>query len=244
MSSGKSLSIWYSGLYDTPRSAEQQRHSMHNTPPEEPNADPGQNNSVTEWIRNAARGDLESEANLFRRYMEPLARRAAGKLSTGEKIVVDGEDLVGEVFMGFLQTLDKGGWKQLQNRQDLWTILLTIMDRRITDMRRKKNAEKRGSGREQGESGIAGPGEAMDQRPMQSLPDREPTAQETAILQEEVRAFLQRLPDDTFRSIAKELLAGYSQAEMQQRLQLSHSTIERKVGIIRILFQQSLSTDS
>lgn len=169
---------------------------------------------------------------------------ASRRLSGNVARVIGGEDLASEVITGFLHQLDQVGFRQPQAQQDLWEILLSLAQRRITDNRRRQSAQKRGGNSQLGESGMGDLKDPAAMRPMQQVEGREPTPEEAVEVSDLIATFLNSLPDQTLRRIAAALLGGQSQVEMQRDLNLSHATVQRKIQIIRQRLRHYLTAES
>ena len=169
---------------------------------------------------------------------------ASRRLSGNVARVIGGEDIASEVITGFLHQLDQVGFRQPQAQQDLWELLLSLAQRRITDNRRRQSAQKRGGNSQLGESGMGDLKDPAAMRPMQQVEGREPTPEEAVEFSDLIATFLNSLPDQTLRRIAAALLGGQSQVEMQRDLNLSHATVQRKIQIIRQRLRHYLTAES
>lgn len=68
---------------------------------------------------------------------------------------------------------------------------------------------------------------------LENAPVGEPGPEFIAICEEECERLLNRLADDSLRQTAQLRLAGLSNAEIAQRLQVSLRSVERKLQLIR-----------
>jgi DNA-directed RNA polymerase specialized sigma24 family protein len=67
----------------------------------------------------------------------------------------------------------------------------------------------------------------------------EPDPQFAAQVAEEFQALLDRLEDDTLRSVACYKLEGYTNGEIAARLQYTDRTVERKLALIRRVWEET-----
>ena len=188
--------------------------------------------SVTEWLQQAQlASDPEAFAFLFERYLQQVTRLASCRLPARLKPVVDGDDIAAEVFVELNRGLQEGRFQKLQDRRDLWQILVMLSERRATAWRRRQQADKRGGGEVVGESAIVGNDSVA--LPFSRFAGSEPSPEDASVLAETLRRFLHDLPDDKFRSIAADWLTGFTQQEIAERADVGLATVERRIRILR-----------
>jgi DNA-directed RNA polymerase specialized sigma24 family protein len=90
-------------------------------------------------------------------------------------------------------------------------------------------------GRPRPGSELAGEDDELDVLAQQ--PDRAPAPDLAALLDEQYRELLDRLGDDVLRRIAVWKLEGYGNDEIAQRLGCGLRTVERKLGVIRSIWE-------
>jgi DNA-directed RNA polymerase specialized sigma24 family protein len=190
--------------------------------------------SVTRWIGGLKGGDSDAARELWRRYFETLVRFARARLRNSSRVVRDEEDIALSAFDSFCAAAAGGRFPQLEDRQDLWRLLLTITARKAADEAQRQHAQKRGGGRVVGESvlarGVPG-GEFLD-----TIACPEPTPEFAAMLAEECKVRLDALPDETQRHIALLKMAGLSNQEVADRLGCGLRSVVRKLSLIRKLW--------
>src|SRR5687768_16542494 len=108
--------------------------------------------SVTMWLGGLKAGCSDAAAKIWHRYVEQLVRHARRKLGRSPRRAVDEEDVVLSAFDGFLQGVDDGRFLKLDDRDDLWQVLVMLTERRAIALRRRELALKRGGGQVRGES--------------------------------------------------------------------------------------------
>jgi DNA-directed RNA polymerase specialized sigma24 family protein len=195
---------------------------------------PTSEHSVTVWLEQLQAGDSAAAQQLWQRYVERLIRLASRKLGDLPRRVADEEDVVLSAFHDFLQGVEEGRFARLDDREDLWQVLVMLTERRAIGLRRQVQAEKRGGGQVRGESVLAGDCALSSAAPgIGQLPGCDPTPQFAAQVQEEFSRLYRLLEDDTLRRIAWEKLEGYTNVELAARLGLSLRAVERKLQLIR-----------
>ncbi|MFM7168384.1 MAG: ECF-type sigma factor, partial [Planctomycetaceae bacterium] len=136
-----------------------------------------------------------------------------------------------EVFVELNKGLQEGRFQQMQDRRDLWQVLVMLSERRAIAWRRRQQAEKRGGGEVVGESAVVGNDSVA--LPFSRFAGSEPSPEDAAVLAETLRRFLQDLPDNEFRSIAADWLTGFTQQEIADRASVGLATVERRLRILR-----------
>ena len=199
---------------------------------------------VTVWLRNLTRGDPRAGQVLWDRYFERLVSYARRKLEGMPRRVADEEDVALSAMQSFCQGAAEGRFPQLNDRQDLWKLLITIAARKAHKQRRKQATSKRGGGLVRGESvffqvGADEAGAGLDQ-----AVGAEPTPEFALEVAEECERRMACL-DDSLREIALYRLAGLTHVEIAAKLGCAVRTVERKAERIRAQWeQQDLATDS
>lgn len=184
--------------------------------------------SVTGWINGLKAGNEAAAQHLWERYFQRLVRQAQARLAPRFRRSADEEDVALSAFRSFFRCVEEGRFPRLNDRDDLWRILLTITERKAFGHIRHESREKRGGGNIQDadEEGGAEP----------TCP--EPTPAFTAELVEEVQTRLNALPDDTLREIAIRKMEGFTIEEIATVLACSPRSVKRKIQVIRSLWTE------
>ncbi|NLS96961.1 MAG: RNA polymerase subunit sigma-70 [Planctomycetaceae bacterium] len=193
-----------------------------------------QDRSVTAWIDGLKSGDSAAAGEIWQRYIDRLVRLARAKLGSSPRRVSDEEDVALSAFNDFLQGVQQNRFARLDDRDDLWQILVVITERKAMGQQRHERAQKRGGGQVRGESVFAAAEADNSQQPgLAQWADREPTPAFAVQMTEEMRRALDSLGDDVQREVAIGKLAGYTNKELADRLGISLRAVERKLSIIR-----------
>lgn len=189
---------------------------------------------VTGWMLRLADGSETAARLLWEKYFNRLVRFVRTRFSDLPRRTADEEDFVLSAMDSFCQGLQKGQFRALTNRDDLWKLLVTITARKTRAERRRHRAVKRGQGRVRGESVFGQAGRAADEdRGIGEILGSEPTPELACMLAEQCRTLLDELKDETLRQIALYRLEGYSAAEIAAKLGCVRRTVERKLERIR-----------
>jgi DNA-directed RNA polymerase specialized sigma24 family protein len=187
--------------------------------------------SVTRWIGDLKGGDPAAARELWRRYFETLVRFARARLRSTARAAEDEEDVALSAFDSFCAAAAGGRFPRLEDREDLWRLLVTITARKAADLAQRERAQKRGGGRVVDERALAGavPGAEF----LDAIACPAPTPEFAAILAEECRLRLDGLTDETQRRIALLKMEGFSDQEVADRLGCGLRSVVRKLNLIR-----------
>jgi len=173
---------------------------------------------------------------LWEEYFDRLVRQARQRLrgTLGNQA----EDVALSVFDSFIRRAAARQFPRLDDRDDLWQILLTLTARKAASLARQETSARRGGGQVQALSELAGSESA-------SLPveDANPTPAEAAAMAEECSQLLGLLEEE-LRKVAVWKMEGYTHAEVAERLGVSVPTVERKLALIRNAWRQARSSET
>jgi DNA-directed RNA polymerase specialized sigma24 family protein len=158
------------------------------------------------------------------------ARRKLGGRSHG---AAGGEDVAQSAFKSFFRGVEGRRFADLGNRNELWQLLMMLVERKAFDLTRRETSQKRGGGKV-APLGTVGADKARG---------REPPPDVQAEIAENVEVRLNGLGDDVLRAVAVGKLAGYTHAEIAEQLKCTVSTVERKVALIRDAWRKELADE-
>ena len=101
--------------------------------------------SVTVWIASLKAGDADAAQKLWQRYFETLVRLARDRLRGAPRTVADEEDAALSAFDSFVRGAARGRYPRLDDRDDLWRLLVTITARKALRLARDARSQKRAS---------------------------------------------------------------------------------------------------
>jgi DNA-directed RNA polymerase specialized sigma24 family protein len=200
--------------------------------------------SISHWVARLKAGDPEAAEAIWRRYCEQLVRLGQRKLCGSRRRVADEEDVALSAFDSFCRGAAQGRFPALDDRNDLWRLLVTITARKASDLIQRERRNKRGGGRVRGESALLKPGEDSDSAAagLDQIAGTEPSPEFAAQFGEECRRLLERLADPQLRAVALWKMESYTNAEIAERLQCAVTTVERKLRVIRSLWSEGQSS--
>lgn len=181
--------------------------------------------SVTDWLTRLKAGDAVAAQLLWERYFARLVALARSRLATARKGVSDEEDAALSAFDSFCRGAVDGRFPRLDDRDDLWRVLVVIVHRKAADHAKRERRLKRG-----------GPDLSTVEIDWEVVLSSEPGPDVAAEVAEECERLLALLGDETLRAIAVGKMEGYTVEELAEKLGCAPRTVERKLRLIRELW--------
>ena len=191
---------------------------------------PDQTHSVTHFIQRLKDEDPEAARQIWLRYFERLLPLARARLRTISDRALDEEDVLVSVFDRFFLATKEQRFARLQDRDDLWQILLMLTERKVSDQYRRAGAQKRSHDR----TGAESPGFAES---LQNAADPEPGPAFVAAFNDSIARAMGRLSEPVTREVAVLKMEGWQNREIAERLSISLTSVERKLRLIREVWQ-------
>jgi RNA polymerase sigma factor (sigma-70 family) len=192
--------------------------------------------SVTTWLAQLRSGNREAAEQLWERYFARLVEFARHQLRGTSRGDADEEDVALSAFHSFCQAANR--FPRLNDRHDLWQILVMLTARKAYQERRRQQARKRG--------GLAGPegprcsGTALgEDQELDEIIGTEASPEFAVQVAEEFQTLLEALPDEDLRLVARLRLESHTNAEIARRLRCSERSVERKLALIRGFWEES-----
>jgi DNA-directed RNA polymerase specialized sigma24 family protein len=197
--------------------------------------------SVSRHLEAFKADDSAAAQALWDRYFDRLTRLAHRRLGDLPRSVADSEDVAVSVFTSLCRGAAAGRFPQLNDRDDLWRVLLVLTRQKVADQARYQGRQKRGGG----ESARRTVSQREDGTPVEldQLVGDEPTPELLVELDEEYRSRLNELRDDTLRRIACLRMESHTVPEIAESLGISPRSVERKLGLIRDAWLPTLKGD-
>lgn len=189
--------------------------------------------SVTRFIEGLKADDPQAAGQIWQRFFDRLLPLARARLRGLNDKTVDEEDILVSVFDRFFQAAADQRFAELNDRDDLWQILIMLTDRRVAEQYRKSGAQKRGGDHVRRLDDLAAPGQDL-----RELADGDPDPRFVAAFNDSLAFALRQLVDDKAREVALLRLEGFENQEIADRLQISLSSVERKLRVVREMWQE------
>jgi DNA-directed RNA polymerase specialized sigma24 family protein len=191
--------------------------------------------SVTHWINLLKAGEHAAAQPLWERYFPRLVGLARARLRGAARRAADEEDVALSAFDSFCRYAEQGRFPQLHDRDDLWQVLVLLAARKAVSLARHESRLKRGGGTVVGEEALGATED--DAGGLASVVGDEPTPEFAAQVAEECTRLLDMLGDAELRQVALWKMEGYTNDEIGSRLGCVERTVERKLRVIRGLWE-------
>jgi DNA-directed RNA polymerase specialized sigma24 family protein len=190
--------------------------------------------SVTHWLGQLRAGDRTAARHLWERYFRLLVSRARAALANTPRRAADEEDVALSAFDSFCKGAEQGRFPNLDDRNDLWRLLLRLTARKAAHLRRDQKCLKRGGGKVVTEVDLVGPDAEGDEAAgLEAVIGAEPTPELAVQVAEEYRRLLDGLGDNELRSIAVWQMEGHTVEDIAAKMGRSARTVARKLAVIR-----------
>jgi DNA-directed RNA polymerase specialized sigma24 family protein len=189
--------------------------------------------SITHWLHLLKAGDRDAAQPLWEAYFVRLVGVARSHLQgLREKTGADEEDVALSAFDTFCRNAQNGVFPRLDDRDDLWQVLLVLTVRKARSLARRQKRLKRGAGRVVTFADL-------DDEDVEAVLSTEPAPEVAIQLAEECQQLIEQLNDDSLRRVALWKLEGYNNREIAERMGCVEKTVERKLRSIRQLWSDS-----
>ncbi len=196
---------------------------------------------MTRWVTALKAGDPAAAQPLWERYHRRLVALARQKLRAARRRAADEDDVVQSAFHSFFRGVARGRFPQLNDRDNLWRVLVVITARKALDQLAHERSQRQGGGTVGGESRMSPGGAAGDEAALEQVVGEEPTPEFAAQVAEQYGRLLDLLGDETLRQVAVWKMEGLTNDEIAGRLDCSRRTVARKLETIRIIWSQEQS---
>jgi DNA-directed RNA polymerase specialized sigma24 family protein len=148
----------------------------------------------------------------------------------------DEEDAALSAFDRFCRAAVEGRFPRLDDRDDLWRLLVAITEREAADQMRRARRLKRGGGRVRGEADLNVSGRDEAVAGLDRIAGPQPTPDFAAEFAEEYRRLFEALRDEELRRMAVWEPEGHTVDEIAAQLGCARRTVARRLELIRTLW--------
>jgi DNA-directed RNA polymerase specialized sigma24 family protein len=187
--------------------------------------------SITELLPRLINGDSIAEKRIWDAFFANLCRVAHHRLAGRGARGADEEDVALSAFASVCRRLQRGDFPELNSRDELWRLLVTVTERKAHTLLRDERRQKRGGGKLSGESVFQNL-DSSQPCGLDAIASADPTPEFEAAMAEAIRNLLSALDEPT-RQIALLKVAGHRNEDIATQLNRSLPTIERKLKLIR-----------
>jgi DNA-directed RNA polymerase specialized sigma24 family protein len=190
-------------------------------------------NPVTQWIAALKQGDQAAAQGLWEAYFRRLVGLARARLRDAPRRIADEEDVALSAFDSFCRGVQAGRFPRLDDRHDLWQILVLITVRKAINLRNYEARRSRGMGKTESLTDLTPEG-------VEAIGGDGPTPELAAQFAEEYQRLMDQLGDPGLQRVATFKLEGYTNEEIAARLGCVVSTVERKLARIRKVWAREM----
>jgi DNA-directed RNA polymerase specialized sigma24 family protein len=190
---------------------------------------------ITRWLRQLKDGDASAAQELWQHYYARLVGLARQRLRGTPRRVADEEDVALSAFDSFCRRAGEGFFPRLDDRDDLWQVLVMITMRKAADLANHERRQKRGGG------AVAAASELGDGVAFAELISHDPGPALAAEVAENCRRLLDALGDGVLRAVAVAKMEGETNGAIAVRLGVSQATVERKLRGCRGILEKCLA---
>ena len=191
---------------------------------------------VTIWLDQLRAGDHGAVQPLWDRYFHRLVALARARLKTAPRRAADEEDVALSAFKSFCLAAEEGCFPRLDDRDDLWQVLMAITIRKAANLANHERRQKRGGG------AVVGASELGDGEVFAELISRDPDPALAAEVAENCRRVLDALGEGVLREIAVAKMQGETNKAIAARLDVAEITVERKLAVCREILKKCLES--
>jgi DNA-directed RNA polymerase specialized sigma24 family protein len=194
--------------------------------------------SVTHWIHQLEAGDRDAAQRLWERYIDRLARLAGQKLR-GVPGAANKQDVALSAFDSFCRGAAGDRFPQLNDRDDLWALLVRITERKVNDRARSEGRQNPADSPAGTNSTLSGAADASGfGSQLDPTGQPEPTPEFAAQAAEVCQRLMDRLGDDDLRQIAVWKMEGYTNPEIAERAGCALPAVDQRLRLIRKTWEQ------
>jgi DNA-directed RNA polymerase specialized sigma24 family protein len=193
--------------------------------------------SITHWVQQLQEGERTAAQRLWEVYVQRLIQLALKKLQGLPPQLADPEDVALSAFKSFCLAAERQRLPRLEDRHDLWQVLVMLTRNKAAKLREYHCRGKRDHRRVRREADMA----PEDSRAFyELLQSGEPDPQFAAEVADQCQWLLQILPDEHLRQLAQRKLEGYTNVEIAELLGCALATVERRLTRIRQFWREQL----
>jgi RNA polymerase sigma factor (sigma-70 family) len=187
--------------------------------------------SITQWIAALKIGEAEAAHRLWNTYFERLVALARGHVGLVASGGSDAEDVAQSVFKSLCLGAERGKFPRLNDRDNLWALLVAMTAYKSRDLIRRERFLKRGGGRVLNEGALAESREPVTH--IEQVIGRDPTPEFAVQVAEQCEILLSCL-NDVRRRTAELKLQGFTNQEIAEQMDCGLRTVERRLNAVRL----------
>ncbi len=188
------------------------------------------------WVAQLKDGDPQAAQQLWNTYFHRMVKAARAKLHGTPSRMADEEDVALSAFKSFCRGTRDGRFPLLHEHEDPWPLLLALTTHKAIDLVRYERRVKRGGSGLHASTPASPQNQAEGEAIFAELIGREPDPQVALQIAEECQHLLDGISDTILRAITLWKMEGFTTEEIAAELGCTTRTVERKLQIIRRLW--------
>jgi hypothetical protein len=165
---------------------------------------------------------------------------AAKRFPRNARRDADEEDVALSAFHSFSDRAARLQFPNLLDCEDLWRLIAVITLRKVVHVVRRRSCLKRGGGLVVGELALP---EVCEDEGLTRFLSRAPSPEIAVQMTEDLLRLIEALRDETLQAIARLKMEGHTGAEIAARMGISPRSIDRKLRLIRHIWEERAYAD-
>jgi DNA-directed RNA polymerase specialized sigma24 family protein len=200
--------------------------------------------SVSQLLVSLKANDQAALQRIYQRYLRRLMRAARCRLRQLPSRVADEEDVAHAVLFDLFRGVRSGGFPKLNDRDDLWQVLIMLTQRRTADLKRWICSQKRSPASSLAElAAMNACGSACCRDyPIEHLIERRPGPEFAAEFIDLCNRLFSLVKDPLLRQIVIWKIEGHANSEIAAKIGRATRTVERKLRIVCELLRADSET--
>ena len=191
--------------------------------------------SITQWLQRLHSGEADAAKEIWNRYYPRVVRLAALQLIKSDDRSIDEEDVAQSTFRTVYLAVMNGKYPDIEDRRDLWRLLLVSTLNRVRRHHRDSHTLKRSVNELVTQ-------DQSRRRLIMEISGPEAQAEMADLIETLFRRLDQEDPTGELRQIALLKLEEHSASAIARRLKRRKNHVLQRIRLIRILWEESLFT--
>lgn len=191
--------------------------------------------SITQWLQRLHSGEADAAKEIWNRYYPRVVRLAALQLIKSDDRSIDEEDVAQSTFRTVYLAVMNGKYPDIEDRRDLWRLLLVSTLNRVRRHYRDRHTFKRSANELVTQ-------DQSRRRLIMEISGPDAQAEMADLIETLFRRLDQEDPTGELRQIALLKLEEHSASAIARRLKRRKNHVLQRIRLIRILWEESLFT--
>lgn len=194
---------------------------------------------ISIWIEQLAASDQDAASRLWAHFCQRLMQFARVRMNSTTRRIYDEEDAAVSAFRSLCRGIEAQRFPNINDRDNLWALLVVITSRKIANQYRYQNQERRNA-KLTLDDAILQRSDGSEISILNAIPSNEPTpffAAEVADMSEYLAG---QLPEPDLKRIVLLKLEGHTNEEVAETMKITRRTVQRKLERIRRIWLDAI----